>query len=82
MDDQLPKPELKPKPEYLATWQGFKLYYDPELANGWVKLCDSRGNVLGMMSGVGQIYIAENSRQARPDGFGFATVPTKDFKTR
>ena len=51
-------PEQKPTPEHLATWQGYKLLYDPDLANGWVKLCDSNGYVIAMISDVNEIHIA------------------------
>lgn len=58
MDNDI-KPELARKPEWLASFQGFPIYVDPALAPGWVKFLDADGNIIGMISDVGKIYIAD-----------------------
>lgn len=58
MNDDI-KPELAKKPEWLASFHGFPIYVDPGMAPGWVKFLDEDGNIIGMISDVGAIYLAE-----------------------
>ena len=56
--DDIKASESAPKPEWLASFQGFPIYVDPSMAPGWVKLLDGDGNIIGMISDVGKIYIS------------------------
>jgi hypothetical protein len=52
--------EVYPKPEWLASYGGFRIVLDPSLAPGWVQFRDDLGNIIGMISDVGEIRIARN----------------------
>jgi hypothetical protein len=54
-----PKSELARRPEWTASLQGFPIYIDPDLAPGWVKFLDKDGRIIGMISDVGKIYLAD-----------------------
>jgi len=60
--DEMPKPELKQKPEWLFCHAGFTIHTHPGLANGWIELHDEDGNVLASVNNVKAIYLARQRR--------------------
>lgn len=57
MSDE-PKAELARKPEWVASYNGFPIYINYDMAPGWVRFLDKDGRVIGMISDVGTIHIA------------------------
>lgn len=57
-----PKPELAPKPEWLASYNGFTIHTNPHLANGWIELRDHDGKIIAHIDNVKQIHIAARQR--------------------
>lgn len=56
-----PKAELAAKSEWLASYNGFIIHENPNLANGWIELRDHEGKIIAHIDNVKQIHIA--SRQ-------------------
>jgi hypothetical protein len=54
------KLELAPKEEWVASYNGFPIYINPRLAPGWIEFRNAKGEIMGMISDVGGIYIAPN----------------------
>lgn len=59
MSDE-PKPELAPKAEWIASYGGFPIYIDPNLAPGWVQFRNAKGEIIGMINGVGEVRVASS----------------------
>lgn len=62
MRDEINGPELKPKPEWLASFNGFTIHTKPELANGWIELRDEHDNIIAHIDNVKSIHLAPRRR--------------------
>jgi hypothetical protein len=57
-----PRAEKAPKEEWLASYNGFSIYEDSRLANGWIELRDEKGEVLARINNVKAVHVAKGRR--------------------
>lgn len=61
MSDDI-KPELKSKPEWQASYSGFTIYTNGDVANGWIRLLDENNDVIAIIDNVKSIHLAPRQR--------------------
>lgn len=62
MNDPEPRAEQAPKEEWLASFNGFTVHQNPNLANGWIELRDENGDVIARVNNVKAIHVARHRR--------------------